>query len=261
LVDFTPLIDGLRQRQLGVRAVMTLLVILSAAVVCVTAIVRTIRNRQAPVAYDALVLGSAFTFATLVFGFYWNNSDDQFFFQLAIPTGAFIAAAGFPTQWRGAWAAALATVLAWNVAALIQGQILYPRWTYARAIEKATERADIILYPGRDELWRLLYFVPKRTDQRRLDIATIADKYPANVGIPLLTDSVDAAVARGDRIVVLGIFDPVTHQPPWKNLNEIGYTQHALQRAIFASHESCTRPSIGAFSVRVLVDDRTKCAP
>jgi hypothetical protein len=258
LVDITPSVDMLRFRSVTWDGVLAGVACLAAGALCIAAILYAIAHRTDRRTHHALMLAATFAAATLVFAFLWNNSDDQFYFQLAIPTGALIAASGLVSR-RSLWTVAYTTVIAWNAITFVRQYVLYPRWEYANGIATAVRGADMILYPGRDELWRILYFVPADARQRRVDLATIVDKLPRNEGLAMLRDSLTAAVHRGERIDIVGIADAPLHQPPWKHFREIGYTATDFQRMIDNAGTLCQRTSVGPFSIRTLVTDSARC--
>src|SRR5690606_34105865 len=110
----------------------------------------------------------------LAFGMYWNNSDDQFFFQLAVPVGM-LAAMYRPWNGRLPTLAAIGSLsLLWNLQDFSRNYVLYPRDERVAMLENSTRDAGLVIIPGWDEVDHLFYFVDREGSPQRISIAEIA---------------------------------------------------------------------------------------
>ena len=201
----------------------------------------------------ALLLALAWVSAVLAFGVFWDNSDDQFYFQLAPIFG--VIAASAPTAWRrrpAAWlgAALGAAALLWNVGDVATHRLLYPRADRAALIEREVAGACLVVFPGFDEAQLLLSLSPRAVKVPRLSIVEVAIAAPAATGLPRLTKRIDACLLRGGRVVLLDVFATPRLRAPWKYLLRLGYERRAVEAALAGiAGETPTRRS-GPFTVR-----------
>lgn len=177
----------------------------------------------------AFLVATAWCAAVLAFGVYWNNSDDQFYFQLAVPMGMLAAAVPAGSPGGGRWiAAAGAAALAWNVGAAVQGSVLYPRGDRVAALGAAVEGAGLVVYPGHGEVGRLLYFVDRDLYGESLSVMSLAQERRPDEGLRDLEVRVRGELSAGRPVHVIDVFDVPPLQLPWKALAELGYPQEEV---------------------------------
>jgi hypothetical protein len=164
--------------------------------------------------------------AVAVFGFLWNNSDEQFYAPLALAIGVLAACRG--SRSRPALVAG-AIALAWNLADITVRYGLYPRSARLAELGRLVDGADLVLYPGFDELEVLLALSPAAPPS--LPVTAIASLEPA-AGLERLRERARASLARGGRVVCLDLYDRPSGEPPWKFLRGVGYSPEAVRGAL-----------------------------
>jgi hypothetical protein len=208
LVDLAPAVAAFRDGlPIGPAVIFSLLAFAAASIALLSGLSRD---------RDTLLLVGAWTAAVLGFGIFWNNSDDQFYFQLSVAFGAL--AARMPLR-RGLLALSLLALL-WNVADLASRRILYPRQERLALIDSLGD-AGLIVYPGFDEIEVLLSLEPPRA--RSISFTGLAVRYPAPEGIGVLTTEIDETLAAGRPVVLLDLFETPPNRSPWKFLRRLGY--------------------------------------
>ena len=230
LVDLAPLVAAFREQQMDLTAALRVLAFLAAASALLFA-----RDRS------AILLAGVFAAAVLAFGIYWNNSDDQFYVQLAVAFGAL--GARLPRK-----AAVLGVIaLLWNVVDVAHRRVLYPRQERLAAIERGLGDAGLIVYPGFDELEVLLALEPFAP---RVSITGYSVSFPPEEGLERLSSTIRDTLREGRSVAVVDVVDVAPTRPPWKFLKKMGYDQARVVDALgsFAMESSPERA--GPFTVR-----------
>ena len=103
------------------------------------------------------MIGAAWLAAILGFGVFWNNSDDQFYFQMAPAFGALAARIPGRRGRSGVVFLMLSlTGLLWNWIDVGSKRVFYPRWQRMALLEREVRGACLVVYPGFDEAEMLL---------------------------------------------------------------------------------------------------------
>jgi hypothetical protein len=200
---------------------------------------RAWRQRAEPRAGTVLLLQAIWWPAILAFGIYWNNSDDQFYFQLAVPFGALAIQAA--TEWPGRrrWMVLLvacgAAALAWNAVDVGVRSFAYPRAAWTSALLRETRGACLIVTPGWDDASNLLALaapVEPRDEPARLSLTDLAVAMPAAPGLARLSAAVERCLASGRRVDLIDLYDAPPYRFPWKFLRQLGYEPEALRRTL-----------------------------
>ncbi len=184
--------------------------------------------------------------AVLAFGIFWNNSDDQFYFQLSVAFGAL--AARMPV--RPVLLVLSLFALLWNVADLTHRRILYPR-EERLALMRTLDDAGLIVYPGFDEIEILFQLEPPKA--RWTSFTGLAVRYPASEGMRVLTGDIDETLASGRSVALLDLFDTPRERSPWKFLRRLGY-EHDAVLGVLGRYPAETR-RLGPFTLRYLAPD------
>ena len=163
---------------------------------------------------------------TLLFGWLWNNSDEQFYAPLALGCGALAAGHGLRTR-RALAGGVLA--LAWNAGDVATRYALYPRQARVAELERLTAGAALVLYPGFDELGVLLALADPPPPALAL---TALVGQPPEQGLSGLRVRALETAASGGRVVALGLYDRPPSAPPWKFLRALGYPPAAVREAL-----------------------------
>lgn len=225
VVDIAPVIEFVRDGRGSVLGVILSLAALAAAAVLIgVGIARAVRGRRDRRETTALLLVCAWVAAYMMFAIYWNNSDNQFYFQLAVPLGAVIALLPF-TRSRGTLTlfALSAFALAWNVRDAAANDVLYPRFERVALLQHALSDAHLVIYPGDDEINQLFYFAKRPEKAQRLAITTLARTQDPVDGLRKLELEVSRTLAAGGRVDVLSVYDVPARSNPWKALGQQGY--------------------------------------
>lgn len=247
VVDLSPLVDLWRgQAEPSLSHLAIAVAALSAAGFLVSLLPRLFRREDpAPV---ALQLAAGFVLSVVLFGLYWNNSDDQFFFQISVATGILVAAA---PPWRSRAPVVALTlsliVLCWNVLDTVTRFVLYPREERVELLRSALDGADLVVLPGQDEADRLLYFVDPAAIGEKLALTSLMSRYQAEEGLDSLTTKVDQALSVGGQVDVVGLYDSHLAPQPWRALTNAGYSASRI-RALLEKYVVEVR-DVGPFTI------------
>ena len=191
----------------------------------------------------ALLLFGVWAAAVLGFGIYWNNSDDQFYVQLAVPFAAL--AASLPLRSKAAVLGMLA--LLFNLVDVASRRIFYPREERLATIEREFGDAGLILYPGFDEMEVLLALKPVAPAASFTDYSV---RMPAEEGLEDLLHTIFGVLSEGRSVAVVDTIDVAPTRSPWKFLARMGYDHAKVVDMLdsFALEPVPERP--GPFTVR-----------
>jgi hypothetical protein len=257
LVDLAPAVAAVRDRGEPARAAGIGLAWLLGAAALGGGLAGALARRQ-PADRAALLLQAIWWPAVLGFGLYWNNSDDQFYFQLAVAFGALAARLPAWLPERGRAARLLlgcgAAALAWNAADLAARFLLYPRAEWTAALTRELEGACLVVVPGWDDASNLLALAGGPGGEERLPLAELAVAMPAGRGLPRLAAEARRCLAAGRRVDLVEVYDSPPQAPPWRFLRQLGYERGAVERALDGTGGMVDRAPrrAGPFRVRSL---------
>jgi hypothetical protein len=251
LVDLAPAVAVWRDRQpLGFEAVLRCAAFLAATAALLHGLRTAIRSPGEPANRGALLLTIAWLVAVLGFGIFWNNSDDQFYFQLAVVFGAL--AARLPLR-RGRAAAALVALscagLLYNLADVTNRRVLYPRQERIALLEREVRGACLVLYPGFDEA-ELLLQMADLGGVERLPVTDVAVHHPPEQGLKVVATAIQECLAAGGRVEIVDVFDTAPERNPWKFLRRLGYERTALVAELRAFPLDPVSRRVGPFTLR-----------
>jgi Dolichyl-phosphate-mannose-protein mannosyltransferase len=251
LVDLSPAVAAVRDRQApSPGVILGVLAFLAAAAALLYGLATALREPSNPASHGALVLTVAWLVAILGFGIVWNNSDDQFYFQMAPAFGAL--AARIPGR-RGRAAAVFLSLslagLLWNLIDVSSRRVLYPRWERMGLLAKEMRGACLIVYPGFDEPEMLLQLSRSADSMPQISVTHLASRYPATEGIRILTDDIERCLDAGRRVVLIDIFDTPPDRNPWKFLRRVGYDRREIERSLERLPLERTSRRLGPFTV------------
>lgn len=201
---------------------------------------------RSPELRPMILLATAWTAAVVVFGIAWNNADDQFYFQLAVPVGMIAATA---TLVRTSNVALLA-LCAYNLATVALPYIRYPRERYQTEIVHAMATADLTIYPGSDEVERLIVSYDGGHREGAIPVTRVASQQKPADGVRLLQDTVRSTLAHCGRVLLLGVVDGPDDVNPWKYLGSIGYARPAIERAVTSLSDTSGPSRVGPVFAR-----------
>jgi hypothetical protein len=190
---------------------------------------------------SALLLAGIFAAAVLAFGIYWNNSDDQFYVQLAVAFGALGA------RLRGKAVVLGMIALLWNVMDVGYRRVFYPRQERLAMIETELGKAGLIVYPGFDEMEVLLVLKPVAPT---VSMTGSSLRFPPEEGLKNLSAVILNTLREGRSVAVVDVVDVSPSRPPWKFLKRMGYDHARVVDTLdsFAMERSPER--VGPFIVR-----------
>ncbi|HEX7090797.1 MAG TPA: hypothetical protein VF192_11725 [Longimicrobiales bacterium] len=254
IVDLAPVVEAIRDgRTLTPASLAPLAFCLAGVLVLVLAL------RDSLVAPDpdapgtrgiAPLLAAGIGIAVFTFAVYWNNSDDQFYFQLGIAMGALLTGIRLRGRRLAAILALVLLTLGWNALDMVKNRVLYPRAERVALLEHALAGADLVIYPGYDEVDQLLFFVDGPDRTRRLSVTSLADRYPAPEGLDTLAARIRQALEGGGRVDIVSIYDVPPKQNPWKALAAAGYGPDRVIAALAAFPVEPSSRSVGTFTIR-----------
>lgn len=245
LVDLIPVAAAIRDRQAPTpAAILGCLAFLASSAALLHGLRNVLGDPTKPANRGALLLTASWLVAILGFGVFWNNSDDQFYFQLAPVFGALAAR----MTWRRFLALSLAGLL-WNLADATSRRILYPRGERMALLEGEVRGACLVVYPGFDEAELLLTMSLSAASTHRIAMTRLATSYPYEEGMRSLTGSIERCVSGGGRVVLIDIFDTPPDRNPWKFLRRLGYDHVAVERRLQRLPMERTSRRVGPFIV------------
>lgn len=256
LVDLTPIAGAVRDHQAPLAAaVLGALAFLAAAAALFAGLRTVIAEPSAPANRGALVLTISWLAAILGFGIFWNNSDDQFYFQMAPVFGVL---AGRMTGGLGGRRSRAAAVflslslagLLWNLVDVGSSRVLYPRQERMALLEREVNGACLVVYPGFDEPELLLTMSRRTAAVERLALTQLAVRFPAAEGMRTLRSRITGCLQGGGRVVLVDLFDTPPRRNPWKFLERLGYDYPAVHRSLEGLPVEPTSREVGPFRVR-----------
>lgn len=251
LTDIVPLVATLRDNLAwSIQDYLSIFVLAVCAAALAAVYMAALLHRKTKEVHASLLLIYAWLIGIIAFGIYWNNSDDQFYFQLALPLGALIANGGVASrrQQRYLWFATLVFVL-WNGYQTLTHKILYPRHELITKISHSIEGSSLVIIPGQDELSQLMYFI-NLSFTERIDLTSIATSYGREEGLKILEDRIAEKMKKGGRVDLIEIFDIPAKQNPWKYMDGLQYDLTSIQNLMMTFPIECTSRQIGHFRVR-----------
>jgi hypothetical protein len=255
LVDLTPVAAAVRDHQApSLRVVLGGLAFLAAGGAMLAGLGTALRQRE-EADRGALLIVAAWLAAILGFGIFWNNSDDQFYFQLAPAFGALAArmTARRSLDRRRGLAIVLTLSLAgllWNLIDVASDRVLYPRHERMALLEREVRGACLAVYPGFDEPEVLLAMSRPAAAVGRTSITNLAVGLPAVEGLGLLHRRIERCLDAGGRVVLIDLYDTPPERNPWKYLRRLGYDHAAVERALADLPVESASRQVGPFKVR-----------
>lgn len=208
-----------------------------------SALLLCLRGRSEPANRAALLLVGVWAAAVLAFGIYWNNSDDQFYVQLAVAFAAL--ASRLPLKSKAAVLGMLA--LLWNVVDVGNRRVFYPRQERLAMIERELGQAGLIVHPGFDEMGVLLTLKPVAP---AVSLTEYSVSYPPEEGLEHLFFTILGVLREGRSVAVVDVVDVAPTRPPWKFLKRMGYDQAKVVDTVDSFALEITPERLGPFSVR-----------
>lgn len=231
LVDLQPLAAAVRDGETPTRsALLGGLACLAAAATLLQALAGSRRAPATAPLRHAGRLALIWGVPILGFGVLWNNSDDQFYFQLAPLFGLLAAISVLPPARRRLWLVLGLSALAFNVADVTSRRILYPRAERIAQLAAATGGACLVVVPGFDEAELVSRLLPPAQAPAVLSITDLAVRWPVTQGMVHLERRISACTHPGHggraagRVVFVDLFDTPPARNPWKYLLRLGYS-------------------------------------
>lgn len=254
LVDLSPLAAAVRDRQVfsaeAARGGFGGLVLLAAGAGLLLALRFSLRAfAPAPIRRTGW-LAFVWLLPVLGFGFLWNNSDDQFYFQLAPIFGLLAAFAASHLARRRLWLALGLAALVWNLADVGVRRVFYPRAQRIAQMTAATAGACLVVLPGFDEAEMVFTLSPAVSSIDHLSIAEIATRWPPKQGLPHLLGRITDCTRLGRNVVFVDIFDTALERNPWKYLRRLGYDHAKVARRLEPIVRAAPPRRAGPFFVR-----------
>jgi hypothetical protein len=249
LVDLTPIAAAVRDRQApSPEAVLGALAFLVASAALLHGLWNALREPAQPANRGALLLTLSWLVAILGFGIFWNNSDDQFYFQMAPAFGALAARTTARRSRIGILLVLSCAGLLWNLIDVGSHRVFYPRHERMALLEREAQGACLVVYPGFDEPELLLAMSRPAVD--RLAITQLAVRYPVDEGMRVLKSRIESCLDIGGRVVLVDLFDTPSERSPWKFLRRLGYDHATVERILESLPVEEASRRVGPFTVR-----------
>jgi hypothetical protein len=250
LVDLAPAVATIRDRQpVGWQTVASLAAFAAAVAVLLYSLAVCRRAPAEPANRNALLLTAIWLLAVLAFGILWDNSDDQFYFQLAVVFGAL--AGLVPVRKDVATILVLSTfALLWNGVDLASRRVLYPRRERVALLRAGLRDACLVVYPGHEDLAVLLTLSQSEPPVPRLAITSLAVAYPLEKGRRELSAAIDACLSQGRPVALIDIFDTPADKNPWKFLRRLGYERSGILATVEGFPVEPQSRLLGPFTLR-----------
>jgi hypothetical protein len=200
-----------------------------------------------------LYLSASWLAATILFGFLWNNSDDQFFFHCAVISGLAVFAladAFHKEKYKYCISFLLVFVLAYNAFDLYYRDISFPRAEKIQALETALEGSSLVIIPGGNAASMVVWFAKPAIKEKRVDLMSLSDRFSPEEGYGNLKQRVADILNAGGRVDVVDIFDTPPYVVPWKHLDLVGYEKNKIIAVLSSFPVEKTSRWIDGFSVR-----------
>jgi len=250
LVDLAPAVATIRDRQpVGWQTVWSLAAFAAAGVVLLCGLAVCRRAPKEPANRNALLVTAVWLLAVLSFGILWDNSDDQFYFQLAAVFGAL--AARIPRQ-KGVAAVLVlsAFALLWNGVDLASRRIFYPRHERLNLLRTGLRDACLVVYPGHEDLAVLLTLSQSEPPVPRLALTSLAVSQPLEEGRRDLSAAIEACVSQGRPVALVDLYDTPADKNPWKFLRRLGYERSSLLATLERFPVDAESQPLGPFTLR-----------
>lgn len=244
-VDVAPTVDAARgQISWGMRPAVAPIAAASVGVALLYCLYRSWRAEGQPRMLAAGMTG--WVVGVIAFGIVYNNSDSQYFVQIAVPAAVLVAAV--PENRRSSAPdrlalLALAASVVWNFGSAFTTQISYPRSKRLDRLGEEVRGGSLVIYPGADTVGRLLHLLPDTLYEQRLSMMTWSDRYRDD-GLDALADSIRRVLARGGDLRIVGVYDAPDERQPWSILARRGYTP-AKVTGLFAEYSAAPLDSTG----------------
>jgi hypothetical protein len=228
LVDLSPLSGYLRQGfALGLATIVHPIVALLALTLALLGLRRLLAG--SPSARIVGCTAVAVVAALWLFGMLWDNSDDQFFFQVTPWWAAAVIAA---VEGRSRAVLAIASlVLLTNARDLAANYILPDRAAKVTLLQHALRPGLVVAAGGDDVSAMLAAHGLGSDDMRLLKIRSVADSLPASQGLEVIRDAIQAALARGETVTTVNVLGMDARRFPWPGLRRRGYELGEVEKA------------------------------
>lgn len=251
LVDLAPAVAALRDRQpVGWQTLWSLSAFAAAGAVFLYSLTVCRRGSAEPENRNALLLTAVWLCAVFPFGILWDNSDDQFYFQLSVVFG--VLAGRIPAHRRGAAAALLLSgfALLWNGVDLGSRRILYPRQERVALLRTGLREACLVVYPGYEDLGVLLTLAQSEPPVPHLPITALAVSHPLEEGGRHLSAAIESCLVQRRPVALVDLYDTPADKNPWKFLRRLGYERSSVLATLERFPVETESRLLGPFTLR-----------
>lgn len=187
--------------------------------------VAALRRRQAPG-----TVAFAFLLGAVLFGAYWNLSEAEFYFPATAPLVLLVALSPCPKRAQAWLNTLLVAALICNVALWAWPRRQYPFHDYGREFQAEIQGPNLavcfLAYSGKPSLGLYSFQLPAENlwplDSRLRELGRKEDL------LTLTRQRVDAALAQGGRVWIIGVLDQRDWNAPWPILRRFQLTKAEL---------------------------------
>lgn len=186
------------------------------------------------ISINIFILVSFWIASYLVFNFYWNNSDDQFWFQILPAFWTFLALSIKSIEKKKSKRIylILITVLILlisinNFIYTVMSQNKFDTIKLSRILDNYLPNNSLVIWPGHDRWEAVLYYL-KKYKQNKGDYIEYLSLVSISKNSWDIKSLINSSLCRGQRVYLLRILDPDEECVPWGELVDSKWNRHSL---------------------------------
>lgn len=178
------------------------------------------------------LVGFAFLAGTLIFAFWWNLSEADFYFQITLPTLLLAAMLPYSNIYNGTFLLWLLTIIVSNVILWAIPKAAYPFNHYITTVQEFVKPSDMVIcfaaYPGKQNFWFFVPYLDRRNvlplDQLYLNINEKGNFFSA------VETRINDTLSSNGRVFIFQALDSMDWNSPWPMLLKNGLTKDMLAK-------------------------------
>jgi hypothetical protein len=199
--------------------------------------------------------------STLIFGTLWNNSDDQFYFHLALALGllsaSFFSTRNFQKKNSYYHTTALICICCFvmiNLFDACRRLVFFPRERQVMALDKALHEAHLIVMPGANNSENMSWFIRPSIQDKKITLFQLSNQYTPVEGLKILKQKISETLQQKKKVFILDIYDTPPQALPWKHLELVGYTKKLVLDSLAEFKTTETSKFIEGYSLREILN-------
>jgi hypothetical protein len=207
-------------------------------------ITKNISKKKASPYYGTTIFLTIWILSYLPFNFFWNNSDDQFWFQI---TPAFWSFLSLPFRiyyqkkvdlkrafYISSIILIILVIMINNFVYVVLPRSQFDTKCFAHKLSEYLSSNSILIWPGNDRWGPVIYFAENYRREtgnsfKTLSLISFAEKGAKSETI---IQTIHDFLSRGQRCFLLRIIEPDDECIPWGELRQIGWDRNSLVSAL-----------------------------